>query len=96
MIEHNPLVRADLVRLLASAGYHVRDASNGFSGLRLALGVVPDAIVLGIELPEVSAGEVREQLGVHPRTREVPILPLASTAGPVTREVRQALRDAIA
>jgi hypothetical protein len=47
VIEHDAWVRADVVAQLAGAGYQVRDASNGFTGLRLARGAPPDVIMLG-------------------------------------------------
>ncbi len=74
VIEHDPWRRTDLVAQLAAAGYHVRDASNGFSGLRLATSAPPDAIVLGIQLSEVPAHEVQEQLGGQAHTRGIPVM----------------------
>ena len=95
LIEHNPWIRADLVSQLAHAGYSVRTASNGFSGLRLAHGVVPGVVVLGTALPDVPAYEVREQLGSDCGTRAVPLIPLTLKAGNVSRLVATKMRRAL-
>ncbi len=95
VIEHNAWIRADLVAQLRTGGYHVRDASNGFTGLRLARGVVPDLIVLGGALPEIGAAQVREELASDPATRSVPVVALGAdgrnVSCPVAAKVRQLL-----
>lgn len=87
VIEHDAWRRMDLVGQLAGTGCEVRNASNGFSGLRLARDTVPQVIVLGAELPDISANEVREQLGVYLQTRAIPVVPLRVEAGKVARSV---------
>jgi DNA-binding response OmpR family regulator len=95
VIEHNAWIRTELVAHLADAGYQVREASNGFTGLRLARGVVPDLIVLGGALPEVASVQVREELWGDTSTRSVPVIALdtdsRSTSSVITAEVRRVL-----
>lgn len=81
VIEHDPWRRTDLVARLTGAGYQVRPASNGFSGLRLARSALPDAIVLGAHLPEVRSSEVRAQLRGDAPTRAIPVIQLPSVVG---------------
>ena len=76
VIEHDVWRRADLVARLADAGYQVRHASNGFSGLRLARDAAPDVIMLGGALPDLASALVREELQEDPRTRSVPVIAL--------------------
>jgi DNA-binding response OmpR family regulator len=91
VIEYDPWRRSDVVAQLASAGYQVRHASNGFSGLRLARSTLPDAIVLGVDLPEVHATEIRAELGIHARTRAIPVIPLKvePSTGRLSPDVRK-------
>ena len=95
IIEHDPWIRTDLTLRLVNAGYQVRDASNGFTGVRLASGSRPDVIVLGDKLPDLTSREVREQLGSDPCTRSVPVIPLQmngrTTSCSVTAQVGQVL-----
>lgn len=94
VIEHDAWVRADTVAQLTGAGYQVRDASNGFTGLRLARGARPDVIMLGEALPDVAARQVREELEGDPGMRSVRVIAFDLNcprgACPVTA-VRQAL-----
>jgi CheY-like chemotaxis protein len=76
VIEHNTWIRADLVLHLVNAGYQVWDASNGFTGLRLARGPAPDLTVLGEALSEIAPAQLREELAGDPRTRSVPVIAL--------------------
>jgi CheY-like chemotaxis protein len=96
VIEHNAWIRADLSAHLLDAGFQVRDASNGFTGLRLARGLVPDVIVLGGALPDVSAAQVREELEGDPGTRSVPVIALNGDGRHISSlaaaEVRQTLQ----
>jgi DNA-binding response OmpR family regulator len=80
LIEHDTWLRAQVMGQLVRAGYAVRPASNGFSGLRLARNAVPDVIVLGADLPDISAAEVRALLAANPSTQQVPVIPLPREA----------------
>jgi PleD family two-component response regulator len=95
VIEHDAWRRMDLVGQLAGAGCEVRDASNGFSGLRLARDTEPDVIVLGADLPDIAATEVREQLGIQFQTRSIPVIPLLVEAGRVAHSVAVDVQDVL-
>jgi CheY-like chemotaxis protein len=95
VIEHNVWIHSDIVAHLLEAGYQVRDASNGFTGLRLARGARPDVIVLGSALPEIAPAQVREELEGDLGTRSVPVVALGADgrniSSSVAAEVRQVL-----
>jgi two-component system cell cycle response regulator len=96
VIEHNVWVRLEVVTQLVGDGYQVQGASNGFSGLRLAHQAVPDVIVLGAELPDLTADELREELRCDPRTRSIPVVPLRAEGGNVRRSVPAGIHKAVA
>jgi DNA-binding response OmpR family regulator len=95
VIEYDRWARADLVAHLQGAGYEVRDASNGFSGLRHARAAPPDLIVLGEALPEIPPLDVRRQLDIDPSTRTIPVITVRTGSqnpcGSLSAEIRPAL-----
>ncbi len=62
LIEDEPGIADFMERGLALAGYHVQSASDGESGLELALGDDVDLVVLDLMLPRMSGREVLHRL----------------------------------
>lgn len=75
-IEDEPQLLALLERLLGAAGFTVRGARDGTTGLHLALDLHPDVIVLDIGLPDRSGLEVASEL--RQRAVRAPILMLTA------------------
>jgi two-component system response regulator VicR len=80
LIEDDPLIRGPVVRALESAGHQAVTATDGASGLKLALEA--DLIILDILLPEMDGWEVCKAI----RQRStVPILMLTALSDEVDR-----------
>lgn len=73
VIDDEPSAVDLMERMLSSSGYAVATASNGADGLRLAREAKPVAIVLDINMPEISGWEVLKTLGTDPETRDIPV-----------------------
>lgn len=58
LAEADAAVRSALSRALQSAGYAVAEAGDGFSATELALDFHPDMMLLGWQLPDISALEL--------------------------------------
>ncbi|MCA9905543.1 MAG: response regulator transcription factor, partial [Anaerolineae bacterium] len=58
LIEDDSLISEPVARSLRGMGYEVSTASDGATGLTLALTKQPDAVVLDIMLPEMDGWEV--------------------------------------
>jgi CheY-like chemotaxis protein len=66
IVEHDVWLRWTLRVLFEQAGCDVICASNGVGGLRRAVELRPRLIVLGASLPELSTGELADELtAVH-------------------------------
>lgn len=74
VVEDNRLVRAQLGRHFTEAGWRVVEASNGFSGLRLATQDAPDVVVLDAALPDLPGCDLLNGLRREANTRDVPVL----------------------
>ncbi len=75
-VPDNLLVVSDLLR---EAGYQVRAATSGASGLRYARQVpAPDLILLDVTMPGMDGFEVMRHLRGHPATADIPVLFLSA------------------
>src|SRR5215470_11181376 len=72
-------VRYANARLLADAGFLVREARTGREAIELARAV--DVVLLDIKLPDMSGLEVCHRLKQDPATAAVPVLHLTATYG---------------
>jgi two-component system cell cycle response regulator DivK len=59
---------------LTSKGYRVTTAKDGASALREARAIIPDLIVLDLELPGISGIDVARELRRDPRTEDIPLI----------------------
>jgi DNA-binding response OmpR family regulator len=67
---------------LPAAGYQVRAANDGPSGIDLAREIHPDLIVLDFELPPPGAQQVAQVLREDPETKTIPMIYVAGSAQP--------------
>jgi CheY-like chemotaxis protein len=67
VVEYDVWLRSILAHLLADVGFAVATASNGFSGIRAAGRLLPDVVVLGAALPELTSAEVAAELQAQER-----------------------------
>jgi CheY-like chemotaxis protein len=72
--------------LLEKRGFDVVGADNGRSGIEMALSLVPSAILLDIQLPEMDGYAVATELRKHPELAHVPIVAVTSYAMSGDRE----------
>lgn len=85
-IEDN-LDNYELVRfLLVQEGFTVLGASDGRSGLEMALDRCPDLILLDLSLPEINGWQIAAQLKGNPATAAIPIVALTGHTLPGDRE----------
>ncbi len=72
--------------LLEAEGLAVAEARDGPEGLRKAAALAPAAILLDIQLPEMTGYEVAERLRQMPALARTPIIAVTSYAMPGDRE----------
>src|SRR5919199_3011783 len=63
-----------LSTMLTEQGYKVRKALSGQMALRSAQTVLPDLVLLDINMPEMNGYEVCTQLKADEQTRDVPVI----------------------
>jgi PAS domain S-box-containing protein len=67
-------------------GYQVVTAYNGVEALAKAEEVLPDAILMDVQMPEMDGLEAIRRLRVNPRFSEIPIIAITALAMPGDRE----------
>ncbi|MFT3780759.1 MAG: response regulator [Nibricoccus sp.] len=80
LIEDNITNRHLATFLLEKVGCEVQHAGDGALGLVSAKQLVPDLIVLDIQMPAMDGYEVATQLRADPSTAKIPILVVTSYA----------------
>lgn len=72
--------------ILQKNGHEIIQASNGEMGIALAARVVPDLILLDIQLPGMDGYAVAEELRKNPLIADIPIIAVTSYAMTGDRE----------
>ena len=72
--------REMLTRRLMKRGYKVIEAQDGFQGVEMARGLVPDLILMDMSLPEMDGWEATRRLKGDPATRNIPVIGLSAHA----------------
>ena len=67
-----------LQRRLTRAGFEVKVATNGAHAVEWAKTLVPDLIVMDVNLPGLNGFEATQRLKNQPETKHIPIIVLSS------------------
>jgi len=66
--------------LLTNSGFEVVEAVNGIDGVRLAEKLLPDLILMDIQLPGIDGYEATRQIKAMPKLALIPIIGVTSYA----------------
>lgn len=80
IIEDDADIRDLVAFKLRQIGYDVRNAADGIQGLRLAIELPPDVVLLDLMMPKLSGLEVCRELRANEATMNVPIIMLTAKA----------------
>jgi len=89
-VEDNPANLALVERLVARRGdLRLVTAIDGFMGIQMARGYLPDLVLMDINLPGLSGFEALKALQEEPTTAHIPVLALSANA--MARDVEKGL-----
>lgn len=74
LVDDNQTHQYALGRHLEESGFDVLQAQSGSEALKVAASRRPDAVLLDINLPDMSGFEVCERLKSDPKTESVPVI----------------------
>ncbi len=78
IVDDSLTVRKITSRLLARAGYQVLTAKDGVDAMEQLTEVLPDVMLLDIEMPRMDGFELAKRLRQDERTRDLPIIMITS------------------
>lgn len=84
-------VRAILRRFFEMSGFHVTCAANGLEGFEAANSLMPDCVILDMEMPVMGGIDLCSYIKRTPRTRHIPVLFLTGEGrmGPTEDALKQ-------
>lgn len=86
LVEDNEFNRDMLSRRLKRRGYDIIGAPDGEQAVRLANEVIPDLILMDINLPGMDGWEATRRIKAHSATASIPIIALTAHAMSGDRE----------
>jgi CheY-like chemotaxis protein len=86
LVDDNEMNRDILTRRLSRNGFTVCSASDGPSGVRMAVEEQPDLILMDVALGEMDGWEATQLIKVMPATRDIPVIALTAHALASDRE----------
>ena len=78
VVDDNSMNRIMLSRYTARLGYRASLAENGRQALEKLLNEPFDLVLLDVQMPEMDGYQVLEQMKVHPRLREIPVIMISA------------------
>jgi two-component system cell cycle response regulator DivK len=79
-IEDNEYNRKIVRQLLGRTSYQLVEAVDGESGVAMAQQLVPQLILMDVQLPKMSGLDATRALKADPRTSDIPIIVITSFA----------------
>lgn len=80
VVDDNAATRYSIRRRLEAHGYFVLEAGNGADGLALIDSQPLDALILDINLPDMSGFDIARQLRADPRTAVLPVIHVSAAS----------------
>jgi len=80
LVEDNEANRTLVHDILSHHGYEVIVAVNGEEGVRLAMELIPDMIIMDIQMPVMNGFAAISMLKKNPQTRDIKVLAITSFA----------------
>lgn len=80
LIVEDNVMNMDLLFQLLEEQYEVIKAKDGAEGLRLAIEVKPDLILMDMKLPVMNGWETTSKIKAHELTKHIPVIGISSHA----------------
>jgi signal transduction histidine kinase len=89
IIDDDDTSRYVLRQMIGTQHFELLEADGGREGLQLMTQIVPDLLILDLQMPDIDGFAVLEQLKHEPRLASIPVV--VSTSMPINGELREQL-----
>jgi two-component system, cell cycle response regulator DivK len=79
-VDDNDANRKLAVDVLRAGGFSILEARSGEEAIALATEHLPDVVLMDLRLPDTDGADAARRLGREPRTAEIPVVALTSSA----------------
>ncbi len=73
IVEDDPISMVKGIDIMKQLGHETFAAKNGAEAAEAIRQLLPDAILLDVELPDTNGFDFGQKLKAHPRTKQIPI-----------------------
>src|SRR5690606_720277 len=80
VVDDNAATRYAMRRVLERHGYEVDEAGTGGEGLEILTRGAPDALILDVNLPDMSGFDIARQLRAAPATSLLPVIHVSAAS----------------
>ncbi len=74
VVDDEPDILRVVVKIMEARGHEVATATDGPSALETAGNVLPDVVILDVNLPKMDGFEVCRKLKSDPKTKSIPVV----------------------
>jgi twitching motility two-component system response regulator PilH len=74
IVDDSTTIRFVMSKMLWESGYHVIEAQNGETGIKMALEHKPDVIFMDVVMPGINGFQATRTLRKHAATKDIPII----------------------
>ncbi|MHB1661790.1 MAG: response regulator [bacterium] len=78
LIDDDPIVHKMIEKILIPEGFNLLHANSGEEGIKMAIELKPDLILLDLVMPDLDGFEVAENIKKHPVSAQIPIFIITS------------------
>lgn len=77
-VEDNDDIRCAYAIFLRRSGFRVAEARDGIEGVEKAIELLPDLVLMDLQLPKLDGYEATRRIKQHPRTCHVPVIAVSA------------------
>ncbi len=86
-IEDDMETRSLMADILHLKNYRFHEAGTGLAGIRLAMKIIPNLIIIDLHLPDMEGYEVSTYIKSQPKLKDIPIIALTADIRKETKEL---------
>lgn len=80
IVEDNEMNLALVKEILSMQGYSLLEAYDGFAGVNMTIGALPDVVLMDVNLPELDGISAMKKIKATDSIKDIPVIALTASA----------------